>query len=110
VAEIKEAVGMKKVDLMGLTAQRTGKPVEDVRSIVDAFLGALGETLVNGESIQFRGFGTFSVHETPARPGFNPRTGEQVQIPAHLQVKFRAGKGMKRGLGLTGYKWRQSAC
>ncbi len=40
-------------------------------------------------------FGTFEVGERAARTGRNPRTGEEIQIPACKVVKFRAGKMLK---------------
>ena len=41
------------------------------------------------------GFGTFVVEERQARTGRNPRTGEELKIPACKVVKFRPGKELK---------------
>ena len=40
-------------------------------------------------------FGTFTISKRPARMGRNPRTGEEIDIPASKQPKFKAGKGLK---------------
>lgn len=52
------------------------------------------EILVKGDDVNFVGWGKFEVRETPARVGRNPRTGEEVTIPAKKVVKFKAGKGL----------------
>ena len=50
------------------------------------------EALRRGERIEIRGFGTFSVTETKARNGRNPRTGQPVKIPAGRRVRFKPSK------------------
>ena len=48
-----------------------------------------------GAEVRLVGFGTFSISNRKASVGRNPRTGEQIQIPASKQPKFKAGKGLK---------------
>ena len=55
----------------------------------DALFATLAEALRQGERIEIRGFGTFSVTETKARNGRNPRTGQPVKIPAGRRVRFK---------------------
>jgi len=50
------------------------------------------EALVNEETVQFVGWGTFEVKERAARTGINPQTKEEIQIPAKKVVKFKVGK------------------
>ncbi|MBN2837497.1 MAG: HU family DNA-binding protein [Fusobacteriaceae bacterium] len=61
---------------------------------LNAILDLFEETLVKGEEINFVGWGKFEVKETAARTGRNPKTGEEVAIPAKKVVKFKAGKGL----------------
>ena len=61
---------------------------------LNSLLDLLGEVLVKGDEINFVGWGKFEVRETPARTGRNPKTGEEVAIPAKKVVKFKAGKGL----------------
>ena len=61
---------------------------------LDALLGLFSEVLVKGDDVNFIGWGKFEVKETPARTGRNPKTGEEVAIPAKKVVKFKAGKGL----------------
>lgn len=59
-----------------------------------------GITEKHGE-VQFRGIGSFKTSETEARPGRNPRTGEPIEIPAGVRVKFTAGKALRDALAIT---------
>ena len=61
---------------------------------MDAVLGTIEDTLLTGDNVQFVGWGTFEVKEVAARTGRNPKTGEEVAIPAKKAVKFKAGKSL----------------
>ena len=61
---------------------------------LNTLLDLFEEVLVKGDDINFVGWGKFEVKETAARVGRNPKTGEEVQIPAKKVVKFKAGKGL----------------
>lgn len=63
----------------------------DAHRAVEAVLFTIQEVLEMGESIQFTGFGTFSVKERAARKGRNPATGESIDIAAKNVVKFKVG-------------------
>lgn len=58
----------------------------------DAILATIEETLKAGEEINFIGWGKFEVVEKAERIGRNPKTGEEIIIPAKKTVKFKAGK------------------
>ena len=53
------------------------------------------ETLINGEEVKVSGFGNFQLKDKPARPGRNPRTGEDVEISARRVVTFKSGQKLK---------------
>ena len=59
--------------------------------MLDAITGALA----SGESVNFTGFGKFSVAERGPRQGVNPRTRERITIPGGRVPKFSAGAGLK---------------
>ncbi len=86
---------MKKSDLVDLVAQRQNLPRPQVEATIDSFLDAVAEGLTRGERIDFRGFGAFTVRESAARTGRNPRTGEAIQIAARKTPAFRVGKELK---------------
>jgi DNA-binding protein HU-beta len=62
---------------------------------LDATIAALSEALSKGESVTLTGFGSFKVTTRAARKGRNPRTGEEIKIPAGKVVKFTPGKALK---------------
>jgi len=65
---------------------------------VDAMFDAITNALKAGDDVRIVGFGTFSAAHRKARDGRNPRTGETIKIPASIQPKFSAGKGLKQAL------------
>jgi DNA-binding protein HU-beta len=62
---------------------------------VEAVLDGIAESLRGGDSVNFTGFGKFSVAERGSRQGVNPRTGERITIAAGRVPKFSAGAGLK---------------
>ena len=62
---------------------------------VNAILETIMETLKAGDKVQVVGFGVFDVKSREARIGHNPRTKEQIEIPASKSPQFKAGKALK---------------
>jgi len=56
---------------------------------------AIKSALKDGQEVQIRNFGTFYLQQRKARTGINPRTQEQIEIPARSYPKFRAAKNFK---------------
>ena len=65
---------------------------------MDTFLESIQTTLSRGESLMLVGFGTFSVLARAGRKGRNPRTGQDIMIPARKTAKFSAGKGLREAV------------
>jgi DNA-binding protein HU-beta len=63
--------------------------------VVEAVLDGITNALVSGDSVNFTGFGKFSVAERGPRQGVNPRTGERITIAGGRVPKFSAGAGLK---------------
>ena len=62
---------------------------------VEAVLDGIADSLRSGDSVNFTGFGKFSVAERGPRQGVNPRTGERITIAGGKVPKFSAGAGLK---------------
>jgi DNA-binding protein HU-beta len=56
------------------------------------------KALKQGDAVSVAGFGSFKVVERKARTGRNPRTGEELAIPASKAVKFTPAKALKESL------------
>lgn len=90
-------IRMTKADLVGRVSESLGPSLtkRDIARVVDSFLDAVKDTLTEGENIEIRGFGTFKVKERKPRPARNPRTGEQVLVPARPTAVFKPAKELK---------------
>ena len=86
---------MNKSELIAAMVQKSSMSKKDCEAALDAFVAAIGETLKSGEKVQLVGFGTFEVRERAARMGLNPRTKEEMEIPASKVPAFKAGKALK---------------
>ncbi len=86
---------MNKADLIDVVAESADLSKANARNAVDAVLNAITEALKEGEQVNLVGFGTFLVRERAERIGRNPRTKEELKIPASKIPSFKAGKGLK---------------
>jgi integration host factor subunit beta len=64
----------------------------DVERIVSTVFNEIIEALANGDRVELRGFGAFSVKKRESRQGRNPRTGESVQVDQKHVPFFKTGK------------------
>ena len=74
---------------------------KDVERVVNTVFGEIADALCQGDRVELRGFGAFSVKHRDARVGRNPRTGEAVQIEEKWTPFFKAGKEMRERLNRT---------
>ena len=86
---------MNKTELIAAVAEKSGLSKKDSEKAVSAGLDAVTEALVAGDKVQLVGFGTFDVKERAARVGRNPKTKEEIQIPASRVASFKVGKALK---------------
>jgi len=71
---------------------------KDAGMVVDTVLDTIMETVGKGEPVSLVGFGTFDVRARAARTGRNPRTGEQINIPASKACVFRVGRKLREAV------------
>lgn len=86
---------MNKSDLIAKMAEKSGLTKKDNEVALKAFIEAVEEALESGDKVQLVGFGTFETRERAARVGRNPRTKEEIQIPASKVPVFKVGKEFK---------------
>ena len=86
---------MNKNDLITSVAESSGLTKADAGRAVDGVFDSIASALSSGNDVRIVGFGSFSVANRAASTGRNPRTGEEIQIPASKQPKFKAGAPLK---------------
>ena len=86
---------MNKTELIAKVAELTGSAKKDAEKAVCATLDAISGALSEGDKVQLVAFGTFEVKERAARTGRNPRTKEEIEIPASKLPVFKTGKALK---------------
>lgn len=69
--------------------------VRDADLAVKSILEAMVASLVNGQRIEIRGFGSFSLSQRASRVGRNPKSGEKVMVPAKKVPHFKPGKDLR---------------
>ena len=72
--------------------------LKDVERVVNTVFGEITDALCEGDRVELRGFGAFSVKHREARTGRNPRTGEAVEIEEKWTPFFKAGKDLRERL------------
>ncbi len=78
-----------------ITEKQNQLPIEDVEAAVKLLLDHMSDMLANGERIEIRGFGSFSLHYRAPRVGRNPKTGESVTLEGKYVPHFKPGKEMR---------------
>ena len=86
---------MIKLDIVNQVADKTGVPKQKAEQVVDSLFNAMKDALAKGKRIELRGFGVFVVKSRKRGVGRNPRTGEEVPIPAGKTIRFKPGKDLQ---------------
>lgn len=75
---------------------------EDVELAVKSLLEQMSSALAEGDRIEIRGFGSFSLHYREPRMGRNPKTGEAVALPGKHVPHFKPGKLLRERVDFPG--------
>ncbi len=67
----------------------------DAELVVKHIIDDMIEALVEGDRVEIRGFGSFSLHHRSARVGHNPKTGETVNVSDKFVPHFKPGKDLR---------------
>ena len=86
---------MNKSELIKALADETNIPLDDASLVVTTFFDAMKKSLLSGERIEIRGFGSFSLNYRPPRVGRNPKSGDKVSVPEKWVPHFKAGKELR---------------
>ncbi len=86
---------MNKTELIAAVAEKAGLTKKDAERVVSATFETITASLEKGDKVSISGFGIFEVKAREARVGRNPRTKEEIQIPATKLPAFKASKTLK---------------
>ncbi|MEE2804881.1 MAG: integration host factor subunit beta [Pseudomonadota bacterium] len=84
-----------------LTADQLHLDPKDVQVSVDVLLDRISRSLINGERIEIRGFGSISLRYRAPRIGRNPKTGEPVAVPGKYVPHFKPGRSLRERVNRT---------
>ncbi len=88
-------MGLTRADMAKSLFNEMGLNKKEARELVDSFFEELISSLAVGEQVKLSGFGNFDLRDKVARPGRNPKTGENIPITARRVVTFRPGQKLK---------------
>lgn len=89
---------VNKTQIIEAVAKETGLTKAAAAGAVEAVLAAITANLKKGNTVQFTGFGSFTVTESKARAGVNPKTRKKIKIAARKNPKFRPGANLKKAV------------
>ena len=86
---------MNKAELITAAAEKAGLSKKDTEAAVNAVVDVIAAALAEGDKVQLVGFGAFEVKTRAERIGRNPKTKEEIKIPASKVPVFKPGKALK---------------
>ena len=86
---------MTKSDIVERIATGTGMTRIETEAVINGFIACVSEALESGEGVELRGFGTFHVQHRRARKARNPRTNEEIPVPARHMPLFRPSRSLR---------------
>ena len=86
---------VKKSDLVSKIASQTGLAASDTKIVVDELINAINKELLNENTIELRGFGTFDIKNRKARIARNLSTGEKVFVAGKKDITMKPAKELK---------------
>lgn len=89
-------MALTKIEIADVLVAKCGFDRLQAKQFIDQFFEEIRRSLAAGEEVKLSGFGNFQLREKKARPGRNPKTGEEVCISARRVVTFKAGQKMRQ--------------
>ena len=88
-------MALTKADIAEKLFDDLGLNKREAKEIVELFFEEIKSSLESGEQVKISGFGKFELRDKSARPGRNPKTGEEIPITPRRVVTFRTGQKLK---------------
>lgn len=87
---------MTKADVVDRIAEGTGLTKIETKAVVDGFMTVVAQALRDGERVELRGFGSFSVQHRAPRMARNPQTNEPIRVEARYVPVFNVSRELQR--------------
>ncbi|MCR5813002.1 MAG: integration host factor subunit beta [Desulfovibrio sp.] len=87
---------MNRTELIKKLADDAQIPPDEASQVLDVFVQAIKNSLLDGKRVEIRGFGSFKIKDYEPYTGRNPKTGERVEVKGKRMPLFRAGKELKK--------------
>ena len=87
---------MVKSELVQALKDKVELSKAQAEKVVDIFFETITDTLSQGDRVEIRGFGSFSVNSYKSYVGRNPKTGAQINVPPKKLPFFKVGKQLKK--------------
>ena len=94
-----DVASVTKAKLVEGLAQKTKMSVQRAEFVVNAVFACLEQSLLRGERIEIRGFGTFQIRDYKGYRGRNPRTGEVIHVPPKRLPFLKVSKTLAAQIG-----------
>lgn len=86
---------MNKQELISAVAEKVNFTKKDVETTINAVFEEISNSLQSQVEVKVTGFGIFTTVTRAARSGRNPSTGEAIEIPETIAVKFKPSSVLK---------------
>jgi len=100
---------MRKADIVTEISEKTGIPKVDILVALETFFKEVKESLVEGEPVYVRGFGSFILKKRAAKVGRNIKKNIAVDIPEHFIPAFKPAKEFLHSVKESKYELREHA-
>lgn len=87
---------MVKSELIECLAERADITLAKAEEVVDLFFNGITDTLCQGDRVEIRGFGAFTVREYKSYKGRNPKTGDRITVPPKRLPFWKTGQELKQ--------------
>ncbi len=87
---------MNKSDLINVLNDQADLSRKDAEQVVITFFNEISNSLAEGDRVEIRGFGSFTVKKYKSYTGRNPKTGTPIGVPEKKLPFFKVGKDLKR--------------
>lgn len=91
-----EGNAVNQSDLVEIVAEKTGRSQNEVRAVASKLFEAIGERIVAGDRVVIRNVASFYTSDKGPCKGRNPRTGEEIDVPAKNVVKAKVSKSLQK--------------